>query len=407
MLQICPALTPVTLDLSASGTTAEPVLPRLEERFELQQVLGEGGQGAVYQAVQRSTGRSVAIKVVEGDDRLAHERLLREAHQLARVRHPGVVAVLDAGLGLLDDERVTFLALELLPGVPLKEALAEERLAPKRALRLIREALDAVDAIHRAGIVHRDLKPANLMLVHPGTPDERLVIVDFGLAWSNEHARLTRTGRIVGTPQYLAPEMLGRHEPTAALDVYQMALILVEMLTGEPVVRPTTPRDCMRQHWQGVTLPAGLPRYVRTAMLKALQKRPTDRFSTAVQLRQALREPPHPAWYVALFGTLSAAASAAIVVVLLGLALVITPALATVRRAPAPTVRPTLQHVPADDASVAPTRSERPGRIVRSEPQRTANPIAIPQPVEYAPVHEVASMPAALPPAPLPLPIFR
>ena len=406
MLQICPPLTAATVDLSGDCHEPPVQLPRLEERFELQQILGEGGQGAVYQAVQRSTGRAVAIKVVEGDDRQAHERLLREAHQLARVRHPGVVSVLDAGMGLLDDERVTFLALELLPGVALKEVLAEERLAPKRALRLIRDALEAVDAIHRAGIVHRDLKPANLMLVHPGTSDERLVIVDFGLAWSTEYARLTRTGRIVGTPQYLAPEMLGRHEPTAALDVYQMALILVEMLTGAPVVRPTTPKDCMRQHWQGVTLPDGLPRYVRQAMERALRKRPADRFATADQLRRALREPTNPAWYVALFGTLSAAASAALVVVTLGLALAITPALATVQTTPAPAVRPALRSIPSDDAIVSPVRTER--ASVRSGTRIVPEAaVAPPPPVEYAAVAEVTPMPATPPAALLPLPIFR
>ena len=164
---------------------------------------------------------------------IAREQAIREAEILHRIDHPNVVNVASVRL----DNSPPFIEMDYVDGISLEAYLGKHG-APELPLAIewARALTNAVAYLHRRGIYHRDIMPDNILI---RTSDGNPVIVDFGLAWSTEYARLTRTGRIVGTPQYLAPEMLGRHEPTAALD-HDSSMTVIDLLQRLGAERGTT-----------------------------------------------------------------------------------------------------------------------------------------------------------------------
>jgi serine/threonine-protein kinase len=247
-----------TAQVQVRGYAGTPVAGR----YQLERVLGVGGFASVWQAQDLRMDRLVAIKLLRADASQldgARERFLREAHDFSCLRHPDIVRAFDVGV---TDEGQPFIAMELLEGHPLESELRERgRMAPDRAVRLMVRCLDALESAHACGVVHRDLKPSNLFLVSPGTRVESLAILDFGLAvlLEDPRARLTRSGVCVGTPEYLAPEYLRAKIVTPALDVYQMGLVLIEMLLGRPVVTEADPYQCALIHGMGqVAVPEAL-----------------------------------------------------------------------------------------------------------------------------------------------------
>lgn len=270
----------------------------LDGRYEILGKLGEGGFAVVYRARQINIQRDVAIKVLSSsgvDSRTAkqfEERFLREARTAARINHPNVVNIFD--FGFTDGLRQPFIAMELLQGHDLEEELeASGAMDVQRAVPLFLEALEALGEAHKKGIIHKDLKPSNLFLCHPGSRRELVKVVDFGIARINESKgkKLTGTGQILGTPQYLAPEYIQAQIATPSLDVYQMGLILIELLTGKAVVDFDNPYQCLMAHGSGtLEVPASLINGALGAvLLRALEHDHNARFRDADDFYHALK----------------------------------------------------------------------------------------------------------------------
>jgi hypothetical protein len=202
-------------------------------RFDIERVAGSGGMGAVYRARDRFTGDTVALKLLHAGSGSVREsdRFHREAQLLAQLRHPGIVSYVAHGQ-IPDGQR--FLAMEWLDGEDLAQRLSRGRLSVGDALIVVRCIAEALALAHERGVVHRDLKPTNLFL--PRGELANIKLLDFGIArrisTSNE---MTRTGAVVGTPEYMAPEQAaGSRDVTPAADVFSLGCILYECLTGEP-----------------------------------------------------------------------------------------------------------------------------------------------------------------------------
>jgi serine/threonine-protein kinase len=281
----------------------DPLLGRRLDRYELQAPLGRGGMASVYQALDITLQRPVAVKVLRAgpyaDD--SAERFLREARTLASLRHPHIVRVYDYG----EQGDLRYIVQELLPGPTLQQELLDLQLrgtAPALATveQVVAQVAGALDYAHGRGVVHRDLKPANLIR----NSDGAIVLADFGIARVAEEQGQTRTGMIVGTPSYLSPEQAaGRGGITAAADIYALGVVLFELLTGRlpfdgdsgmaivmaHLTQPPPPPSAVRP---------GLPHAVDAVVLRALEKDPAARYATAGALadalRVALRQPPPP-----------------------------------------------------------------------------------------------------------------
>ena len=266
-------------------------------RYEVRGVLGVGGTAIVYDGFDGVIHRPVAIKVVRrgrlrhGDiEKVKATRVQQEARAAARIEHPNVVTIYD--MGMVHPSGEPFIVMERLVGHDLHQEL--ERRGPmtaQRAFWLFGRCLDALAVGHREGLVHRDLKPGNIFLLHPGSPQEDVRVLDFGTAsWAGWEDRISRMGRILGTIGYLAPEYLAEQTVLPALDVYQMGLVLAEMFMGHPVFEGLTPADCVRAHLDGaIYLPESLLVSPLGVVLPiALARDPALRFRDAAVFAEAL-----------------------------------------------------------------------------------------------------------------------
>jgi serine/threonine-protein kinase len=284
------------------------------ERYEITKHLGTGGFAKVFKAFDRVIEREVAIKfldlrTIHGSDQMIRtilERFRREAKLAAKIQHRNVVNIHD--IGQLDDRGFRpFIVMELLNGYDLEDQLNEHGpFEPTRLLPLYVDCLDALGEAHEIGIVHKDLKPSNLFLSNPLERSEAIRIVDFGIAHikgggegateedegkePGRGGRLTATGQILGTLQYLTPEYIAAQIVTPALDVYQMAMILVELLSGERVIKTDNPFECLRIHTFGLL---ELPEYLLDSSLgpvlrKGLAAEHEQRYQNAAEFADAL-----------------------------------------------------------------------------------------------------------------------
>lgn len=213
----------------------------LEGRFRLVRLLGEGGMGAVWEAVHLVTLKSVALKVLkrEGADATSAARFLREARAASAVKHPNVVKVHD----VVHLDGALFMVMDLLDGESLEELLEREpRLSIRRAARILAPVVSAVRAAHAAGIVHRDLKPANIFLCRTESADDVLVqVLDFGIAKlvpqdadaKPMDGKLTQTGAVLGTPYYMAPEQAFGEAIDPRADIWALGVVVYECLAGQ------------------------------------------------------------------------------------------------------------------------------------------------------------------------------
>jgi serine/threonine-protein kinase len=276
----------------------------LDDKYRLDERLGEGGMGAVYRATHLLIERPVAVKVLSQrlvTDESARERFRREARAAGRLQHTNAVAVTDFGE---TRDGLVYLVMELLEGRPLREVLAREApLDPARAVSLMMQISAAVEAAHEAGIIHRDLKPGNIFLVQRPDSPYIVKVLDFGiakLAASGEAGgelnlvdTLTGTGVMIGTPRYMSPEQCDGAQLTPASDVYSLGVILYEMLTGQTPFTGATPLSLALKHSSESPRPprelvAAIPPALEAVVLHALEKKPEGRASDAGEFRREL-----------------------------------------------------------------------------------------------------------------------
>ncbi len=268
-------------------------------RYRLDRLLGKGGFGSVFQGWDTQIGRDVAVKLLDvmaqsrTSDQQAElaERFRREAMAAGRINHPAIVTIFDFGIGT-DKRDDAYLVMELLEGHDLEHELQNRGpMMPARALALFVPLLEGLGRGHSMGIVHKDIKPSNIFIRRPGTASESMCVVDFGVARVVHEDRLTLTGMIVGTPQYMAPEYITDTTVSPRLDVYQMGLILAELITGVPAVPSgeSFVKSCNRHFTGDLQVPDDL--YLGDfgeALGKALAPNPNDRFASATEFAEAL-----------------------------------------------------------------------------------------------------------------------
>jgi serine/threonine-protein kinase len=282
--------------------TADPLVgATLAERYHVVRLIGKGGMGVVYEAIQIALGKRVAIKLLldkYADDREAVERFHREALTATQIGDDHIIDVLD--IGTATDGR-SFVVLEYLDGHDLGKLLAASGPMPaSRAVHIVSQVLRGLGAAHAKGIVHRDMKPDNVFAVpHPETPDF-IKILDFGIskvmAAQDAKVRLTATGTIVGTPVYMAPEQALGSTVDHRADLYSVGVMLYELLAGRPPFIAESYLALVTQHLQAVppdlsVLRPDLPRSLVNAIHRALAKEPDDRFRTADEFVRALPSP--------------------------------------------------------------------------------------------------------------------
>lgn len=249
------------MDALVSGSTD---YPREIGGYRIRRILGTGGMGVVFEADDVASNRRVAVKCIHWGNQIsarARERFAREAEALSRLQHPGIVSILKSG----EHEGAPFLVMQFVDGPKLSTLLGtiEER----RAVELVRELALAVRFAHENGVLHRDIKPENVILQSDGRP----VLVDFGLAGVTDATTITRSGDLLGTPRYMAPEQLcgSADERT---DIYGLGLVLLSLLGGS-VVRGGTPRPR--------NLIPGLSNGLDAILQTALAWNPARRYSSA------------------------------------------------------------------------------------------------------------------------------
>jgi tRNA A-37 threonylcarbamoyl transferase component Bud32/tetratricopeptide (TPR) repeat protein len=258
--------------------------------YRILEALGSGATSVVYRAEHVRMGRQAALKLLspafgEADFR---ERFLRESQLAASLDHPSIVPVYDAG----DEDGVLYIAMACVEGSDLKTLLVEEsRLPLRRALRIIGQIGSALDAAHARGLVHRDVKPANILVAD----DDRAYLSDFGVVKDLASNGKTRTGSFVGTIEYCAPEQIEGAAVDGRADVYALACVLHEALTGEPPFHRPSEVAILNAHLHApppkLTRAApDLPPALEPVIAKALSKTPLDRYATCADFLAAARD---------------------------------------------------------------------------------------------------------------------
>ena len=204
---------------------------RIAERYVLKERIGEGGMGCVWRAHHEGLNSDVALKLTSCPDGMVADRLVREAKLCARVSHPGVVRVFDAGVAPHGEP---FVVMELLRGVDMGRWLDTRGAASSTsAVALLLPLLEALGKVHDLGIVHRDIKPENVFLAEKEDGKVEPKLVDFGIAWSPDVTKLTCDGDALGTPAYMSPEQAGGLEASTASDVWSFCVVLYEAIEGK------------------------------------------------------------------------------------------------------------------------------------------------------------------------------
>ncbi|HEX9164709.1 MAG TPA: protein kinase, partial [Gemmatimonadales bacterium] len=266
----------------------------LADRYRLERELGQGGMATVYLAEDLKHDRKVALKVLKPELAavLGAERFVVEIKTTAALQHPHILPLFDSGTA----DGFLFYVMPYVEGETLRAKLNREtQFGVDEAVRIARDVADALDYAHRHGVIHRDIKPENILL-HDGRP----MVADFGIALAVSAAaggRMTETGLSLGTPHYMSPEQAtAEKEISARADVYSLASVLYEMLTGEPPHMGNSAQQIIMKIIADVPRPVtelrkAVPPHVAAAVAKALEKLPADRFPSAAAFGEALGNP--------------------------------------------------------------------------------------------------------------------
>lgn len=267
------------------------VVPRAGEQigaYRLLREIGRGAVGVVFEA-ESPAGQSAAVKIIvpppllpEAERDSLRARFLREARALSVVDHPNVVRIYEYG----EEGGYLFLAMELLQGENLRQLLARGPVPPAEAAELAVQLCAALDAVHHAGIVHRDVKPENLVL-----SQGRVKLTDFGVAWMENEATLTRTGGVLGSPAYMSPEQILGKAVDRRSDLFSAAATLYQLLAGSLPFEGSGLMELAHNVIYGEPrpLPPGIPYSLARVVQRGLQKSPAARYSTATELAEAIR----------------------------------------------------------------------------------------------------------------------
>ena len=283
------------LNLDRASTLSNQVL---DARYQVLQKLGEGGMSYVYLAKEVATGQEVAIKVLSpklASDKSSVERLRREAGLAMRLDHPNVCRILRLGES---EDGLIYLVMPFLRGDLLSDR--EVKGGPMNlatGLSLLRQVCAGLHHAHELQIVHRDLKPENIMLVPNDDGTDRAVVMDFGLAKERRAdpsiAKLTATGIILGTPEFMSPEQIRGKALDARSDVYALGIVAFEMFTGKLPFQGRNAQEMMIARLRGSPTPIrqvrpDLPASLEKAIAKALETNPENRFATTLEFADAL-----------------------------------------------------------------------------------------------------------------------
>jgi eukaryotic-like serine/threonine-protein kinase len=264
-------------------------------RFRVLRKLGEGGMGVVYLADQVNFHRKVALKVLHGyytRDEEFIERFQREARLAAMLNHPHIVTVYDFDRG---EDGSLFIAMEYVEGRDLRDIIQEGGMGVREAVRFARQIAEGLERAHGAGVIHRDIKPENVMI---SSTTNEVKLMDFGIASMKDAegmTRLTRTGTIVGTPAYMAPERMERGQTDEKTDIYSFGVLLYEMLTGDVPFSAPTPASMLLKQLREIprsvrTLRAEIPASLEGVVMQALAREPQKRQVSIGTIAQALRK---------------------------------------------------------------------------------------------------------------------
>jgi serine/threonine-protein kinase len=291
-------------DFAAAG--GDPLVGvTLDGRYKILRVIGEGGMGVVYEALHVVIEKPVAVKVLRDTFTSRPdvvERFRQEAKSASRIGHPNIIDVSDFGE---TPTGASYIVMEMLTGEDLADILARERvLSPARATRIVYQVARALDATHRKGIVHRDLKPENIYLISVDGVSDVVKVVDFGVAKMSDldnstGRKLTRTGMLFGTPEYMSPEQAAGKPFDHRVDIYALGAIFFELLTGRVPFEGENFMEVLAKHGSdrvptlsevnsGVRVSYELERIVA----RALCKDPTERYQTMGELANDLRAAP-------------------------------------------------------------------------------------------------------------------
>jgi serine/threonine-protein kinase len=358
----------------------------LADRYEILAPLGRGGMGIVYHAIDQKLEEPIAIKVLRADYQDSPEitaRFRAEIKLARRVSHRNVCRIFEYG----DHGLPHYISMELVTGTDLRSLLRERKLSPAEAFDVAIQSTMGLDAIHDVGVIHRDLKSSNIML------DDRNVVrlMDFGIAkqWMGGPSNMTMTGQVIGTPEYMSPEQARGDRIDFRSDLYSLGIVIFEVFTGHVPFHAPTPLATIFMHMHEpppVEGPAaaGIPDALRPVLLRALAKERTERYASAAELVEGLREAR-----AATLGTADARPT--------------PPPFADTRiaRPPAATPAPLFTPSPAPPSGPPPMPTAITGPAIVPPPLRRESPSAVRTDTTPTPIPPVTQTARRSPPPPL------
>jgi TonB family protein len=270
-----------------SGDSKTFIQSALAARYELLDEIGRGGIAVVYKARQKNLDRIIALKILPQQfthDKEFLERFHREAREAAKLNHPNILTIHDEGI----ENNVHFIAMEYLEGENLHAIIKQKgKLNSTETVHYISPIAEALSYAHDKGVIHRDVKSSNIFIISSGRP----VLMDFGIAYAAAGTKLTRTGTVLGTPEYMSLEQADGKPTDARSDIYSLGIVLYECMTGETPHRGDNPLTIIHKIlYDSIEIPASyrVPLNIAGVIKKCVEKSPAERFQNAKEISAAL-----------------------------------------------------------------------------------------------------------------------